>query len=241
MKKTTILWLVIGILAIVAGFFYLRSRDKSQSLTEQQNLVSALTDTLTLVKNKDSSTTATIEAYSLRESEHLQSIKGLRSENDRLLALEKQYRAKIKDGGSITNSTSNTGINTTVPTIVSGKDTIRIKDSVFVYPTYYGEINLSPWITGFSLATKDSTQYKINVYNETDVILYRNKGKYQADVILLNPYSIHSTVRALNVTGPKPKRFGLTATAGYGAVYQNKQVTLAPFVGVGLGYLLWGF
>ena len=237
MTKTTKILIILLLAAIGSGvYFFLRNRNTQQKLADQTSMVSALSDTVRITKNaKDSSESAIIASFGITKSSLIQQIKNTEDEGiRRVQELEKKHRSELKNGGAILSTANNTKVNTTVPTEV-------VKDTTTGEDIYLGKINLAPWITGNSIARKDSTIYNINVYNEVDAIIGQNKGEWTAEIILKNPYSTTTRLRALNVTGPKKKNWAVTASIGAGGTYVNDKIKAVPFIGIAVGRKLFEF
>lgn len=94
------------------------------------------------------------------------------------------------------------------------KDTIRVNDTLYIQlpktQKYYSKDSLyQAWVSGYK-PSLDS----INIFQKV----------------------IEKTI--INTITKKPRKVGIGVSAGYG-IMLNKQVTLSPYIGVGLYYRIW--
>lgn len=92
---------------------------------------------------------------------------------------------------------------------------------------------------GFNIKGKMNFALKVpislNVYTGVD-----KKGKKKAVILTDNPYVSIGEITSLKIDYPKPSRFGIGLSAGYGA-FLGTPIKFAPFVGISLNYNLIRF
>ena len=224
--------ILIIILLLLVGFFGYQYYNTSQDLQEQVTLTEAANAKMETWRGKDGLNRAKIQALETRNSE---AFLKMATNDSSILAL--QYAVKgmeryLRDQGSVTNFSTETGISTSSETEVIPNDTLP------EFPSYRSEFDLDGWVYGSTLATKDSTHLDLRVKNsytltvgvEPQGFLGMGKGKAFAEVKNLNPYSETTDLRTYQVTVPKQKKFGVGIIAGYGV-----GGSLAPSLIVGVG------
>jgi hypothetical protein len=238
-------WLIL-LLAITTGVAITVSSQKEDKYRDAKALMASMEDSLKVMRNRDSSLTATI---SVLETENTKQFLSLVSKDLDILNLQelvRQYKAKLKDGGSATILGTDTKIDTKNPTKVSPRDTF-VKDSfIYLYPEYASDFNLNGWVTGFVTSNKDSVQVSLSVKNDYSIVIGKEsqglfkKKKTFVEVTSKNPYTQIQTLRTYQVAEPKPNKFGIGIQAGYGLTLNNTP-TLTPYIGVGVSYNLIRF
>jgi hypothetical protein len=236
-RLSAILILVVAILLYCLGC---SNKRKDDTISNQTNLIQALTDSLHTFKLNDSSQLAQID---ILMSEKVEDILIMKSNDSAITALQnvvKKYEKQLKTGGSVTVVKGETKIADSSKT-----DQVYIPNhvdsgSVIVYPTYKKLIT-NKWFTANLKMNKDSTFFNLKVINSYDVIIGKDpKDKtWFADVINHNPYSSTTAMRVYKVDVPKErqKRVCLFLYGGYGIPLQGT-VQFTPQAGIGIGYKL---
>ena len=109
-------------------------------------------------------------------------------------------------------------------------------DTISNTPIYESSFNLKDYIWGNIVAKKDTTDIKINIKNDFNIVTYKERGKLVLDVSDKNPYSVTKVQRSY-INLPKQKRFGLGVNAGYGIIKSG----LSPYIGLGVNYNILNF
>lgn len=225
------------IIILILAYFLFQARGQ---LTEQANLNTALKDSVQTWRGKDGLNRAKIETLETSKSDEFLA---LASKDDAIVALQNEVRSMkryLKKKGSVTNFTSETSVDTSVPT--------EVVDNGTPFPTYKSKFDLNGWVYGNSVATKDSTYYNLKVKNKYSLtlgveptgFLGLGKGKPFAQVKNLNPYSETQELKTYQVSSPKPKRWGVGPVAAYG-LNLGPVPQLGGFIGVGAQYSLIRF
>lgn len=232
---------------IVALFVFNESNMKlNREVKEKSGLISSLQDTLKVVRNRDSSLTATISTL---ETDNVKQFLNLQVKDSSILALQnlvKDYKSKLREAGSsATKLTTDTKVDTKSPTQVNPRDTVKGDSLVYIYPSYKSEFNLNNWVEGTVFATRDTTTLRLIVRNDYDVIIGSEGGLFKkrktfVEVTSHNPYSEIKTLRTYRVSQPPPKRWGIGIQAGYGLTLSDKPI-LTPYIGIGVSHNLIRF
>jgi hypothetical protein len=152
-----------------------------------------------------------------------------KSKDSTIKKLVKEIDKKTIEIIALKNSTSGT---VSVPTVIEKWDTIRIDNSVKIYPTYTSLIS-TKWILANINANKDSIHFNYKITNEFEIKeQYKRKwlfGKSQSIITItnLNPNTTTQELKSI-IIKPKSKQglsFGLGVVLGIGSI-------------VGLNYLL---
>lgn len=225
MTPRQILYTILLVLSVIT-LFVLYDNQKNKAITEQLNLVSALQDTLHHYQNNDSSTNYEIEslqsenAQMFIQNEYQDSIlKSLR-----VLIVKEQKKNLVLVG--IIKST--TDIHSKLP-----NDTPIYYNPD--YPTYVTNITkFGKWITGRISASIDSTDIDIQILNDYNVVISKDKktSKVYADVTTLNPYDKIGTLRTWNITNNiQQSKWGIDYYIGAGIAIPK----FTPGIQIGIG------
>lgn len=223
------------IAVIVLGIFLYMEKCNSTKYSDKTaiELANALQDSLRVLKNKDSSTTATI---SVLRTESAKNFLLLQSKDKEVIALQvtvKDYLSKLKAGNSVTNALLETLVNTQGTTVIQYKDTVIYNDKLtYIYPEYSDSL-MNEWISYKGRMNKDSSFLNLKVYNSFSAVVGTYKKKPFVDLTLNNPYSAVRELRTYQVMLPKPKRFGFGLSTG-GTL--NSKFQFTPYVGIGFNY-----
>lgn len=221
MSLSKILNTILVLTVVILGVICVKSCHRIKN--DEQNLY-ALSDTLVTYRNKDSSQTAKIASF---QADKLSDLLKIKSSDSSVKRLQSLIRSNPKASSAIVVSTS-TGINTTTVNTITRYDTVDNK----VYPVYESHIQLQKWITGTSIATKDSTHLDLRIENDYDVVIKKESGKLNAYVINHNPYTTTTMLRAATLSAPAQKRFGIGPSAG--VTYYNGKIH--PYIGIGVNF-----
>lgn len=237
-KNINITGLIVAFLAIIALLILLYKNKKLRDeVKEKNNIVTALNDTLKITRNKDSSTTATITSFQISRAEDLLKLKTSDSTVVRLQHLLAEEKKSIGSRGIAAVFTNTASINTTMPSIVTSKDTV-VKDSVrYLYPTYTGNIDWE-FVNAVVTANRDSINLKLKVVDKVDLTIGYDKDKPIIKLKNYNPDVITTELRSVIFSKPPQKRIGLGGTIGYGATFIDKQVRTGISGSIGLTYTI---
>lgn len=232
-RLSAILILVVIILVYALSC---NSRKKDKSIDELSGVISALNDTLKTTRYSDSSSKATIKAFSTQKVQDFLSLKTKDSTINELQKVVSQYKDKLKSGGSVVLVKGETNISGNGNTIIEHTSYDTINNPVF--PVYTSTIT-NKWYNIKTRADKDTTRVDLKVFNVYNVVVAKEKGEWVADVTNFNPYSATETARAYSIEMPKQKQKRVTVSAlgGYGFNLQG-QVRGTPFIGIGIGYTI---
>lgn len=241
MKKiSTTTWVIVVLLAIIF-VLGLVTCNQSKKIDEKANFIDAMNDTLKIVRNKDSSTTASITAF---RTDNYKQFLALQSKDATILRLQqvlKDNAAVVKNGGSVTTVGTSTGIHTHNPNEgITYRDTV-VKDSlIYIYPEYFSRIkNLGNWFTGDITANRAGITLNLEGKDSFDIVVGFEKNKPIVKLTSHNPYVTVTELRSIHITQPKPKRLGVSLNAGYGVIFTDNKIKLGPYVGAGLSYNLF--
>lgn len=217
--------IVIGILitVIVYLFFFFKNEMKDKELVYSNN-TKALTEQISIVKNKLGETSAKVTTLQATNSDLLDNIVIKDSTINRLKTLVDEYKNDIDDGGSITVLIDTVYIQKTVA--ISDSNTFTFKNK---------------WID-LSGIISDSLKFNLLVNNDYSVVLgYEKDGWFRKKPYTLvtnkNPYSKIANVRSYQVVVPKP-RWSFGVTGGFGVVRNGGQLESGLGVMFGINYRL---
>lgn len=195
-------------------------------------------DSISFYLDKDKKLVAVSE--NLLYNENL--VKELQSENARLAGLVDKYEKDLKNrGGSVTTIDTKTSVKESVPI-----DSITTDTNCFEMPTYHYTLDSvkNKWRYGSVIARSDSLFMDITTLNEYDLFIGIHKQgwlnpKYTSvtEMKSLNPNTTVTKLRSVTVKTPKPTRWGIGVTAGYGFTPAGHGI----FVGGGINYnfIVW--
>ncbi len=154
----------------------------------------------------------------------------------RIKDLKEYIIADIETHSEIPYKIGSTEIDYHPPTVI-GKDTcppeIRNIAGTFQSDYYMADVQLGedPWmkLVGYDTLTV--------VWKDTTIGKFLNRKKYlQLDVSLANPDTRVTGLKSYRIPQPKPKRWAIGFTGGYGVAYDLKtqKVTVGPQIGLGV-------
>lgn len=246
MKTSSKLSIIIVILIAAIALLSVKTCKSIQKEKETLSLIESMNDTIKVWKDKDGLSHSKISAL---ETQNVNDFLKLKSKDEEIIRLQesvREYKSKIKNGGSVTNITSNTNavikspVETTLP-----PNTVVKPGEKLIYPTYSSKFNLDGWIWGDMTANKDSMTLRPNIKNEYTVVIGEDKtgflglGKRKTfvEVKNLNPYTETTSLRTYINTKPKPK-LGLGVYTGYGIQLSPKDANITHGVQTGIGLIL---
>jgi hypothetical protein len=202
-------------------FIFRNCHQKHQSNKENTELINSLSDTLTTWKNSDSLFHAKIRVI---ETENTKLFLELELKERELTALQntvRQYKDRLKEQGSVTLLKTETIF-----------DTVYISQIDYSSNSWCDTI-INKWID-FSYCKEDSiTKLNLNITNEYEIIIGKEKKQAYAEVINKNPYTATSSMRTYQVKLPKEKRFGVGASIGVALTHDLK---FRAYLGLGINY-----
>jgi len=215
---------VIVIIAIV--FLYRMYISKTAQLEEQYTLNEAVHDSLSTWINKDGEKLAKIQVLESNNSETFLKLQTSNQTINNLQRLVKKNKALLKKQGSASVINTETNIEVTGQTEVIGN-------------TYKSSVE-NKWYSISSLATKDTTTYKLKTFSELNLViglekqgLFKKKKPYGIATDK-NPYTNIKDMRIHQVSLPKQANFFIGPVGGVG-------ITGKPIIGIGVGYGLIKF
>nr|DAV49330.1 MAG TPA: hypothetical protein [Caudoviricetes sp.] len=220
-NKDLFIWLLIITITVIVIF-----NIKSCNNTIKNNkLIESLNDSINYYKDKNGILHSKISVIEVERTKDFTKLNLTNKELKELQELVKKYR-NVKSATIIKTETK------VIEKIVNK----TILDTVSNTPIYKSNFNLKGYIWGDIVAKKDTTDIKINIKNDFNIVTYKEKGKLILDVSDKNPYSITKTQRSyINI--PKQKRWGLGINAGYGISNSG----LSPHIGLGVNYNILNF
>lgn len=218
--KNIFSWLVL-IFAIIIIIFCVKACNNGIR-KENSKLIESLNDSISYYKDAEGVLHSKI---SVIEDDYFLKLKLKDKEIVELQSLVKKYK-NVKSATIIKTETK----------IVEKIVNKTILDTISNTPIYESSFNLKDYIWGDIVAKKDTTDIKINIKNDFNIVTYKEKGKLVLDVNDKNPYSITKSQRSY-INLPKQKRFGLGVNVGYGISKSG----LSPYIGLGVNYNLINF
>lgn len=203
------------------------------------NLISALNDSIKIIKHKDSSSTARIKVLETSSAKDFIELQIKDKAIEELQSVVKQYKKSLKPGSSVTVGSIKTEdtLKTHTPPAIVKSDTVRKDSLVYIYPTYKDSVD-----NGFTKVVgtmgKDSADFAVSISNDFSAVVGYDKKTPFIDFNLKNPHSTVTKLRTYQVSIPPPKKWGIGPNVGYGISQELKQTL---FIGVSLQYNLIRF
>lgn len=244
MKLNQILFWIVVLFIGITIFLTFQLRNTKKQLEIQRNLVTALNSEAEVWKDKDSILHAKIQIIETESVKEFLAIKSMDNNIKALQAEVKKFQKYLKNGGSVTQVSSTTSVDTTLTSVVIPKDTIKVKDTIKIFPEYRRKFNLQNYVIGSIVANKDTIHLQVRVKNDYSIIIgEENKGPFRrgkpfAEVVNNNPYSDLLNIKTYQVKSYTRKRFsiGPVVGGGFGDDWKFK-----PFIGLGFTYNLISF
>lgn len=219
-NKNIFSWLVL-IFAIIIIIFCVKACNNSIR-KENSKLIESLNDSISYYRDVEGILHSKI---SVIEDDYFLKLKLKDKEIVELQDLVKKYK-NVKSATIIKTETK----------IVEKIVNKTVLDTISNTPIYESSFNLKDYIWGDIVAKKDTTDIKINIKNDFNIVTYKERGKLVLDVSDKNPYSVTKVQRSY-INLPKQKRFGLGVNAGYGISKSG----LSPYIGLGVNYNILNF
>ena len=219
-NKNIFSWLVLIFIIIIIIFCVKACNNNIRK--ENSKLIESLNDSISYYKDVEGVLHSKI---SVIEDDYFLKLKLKDKEIVELQSLVKKYK-NVKSATIIKTETK----------IVEKIVNKTILDTISNTPIYKSSFNLKDYIWGDIVAKKDTTDIKINIKNDFNIVTYKEKGKLVLDVSDKNPYSITKSQRSY-INLPKQKKFGLGVNVGYGISKSG----LSPYIGLGVNYNILNF
>lgn len=219
-NKNIFSWLVL-IFAIIIIIFCVKACNNGIR-KENSKLIESLNDSISYYRDVEGILHSKI---SVIEDDYFLKLKLKDKEIVELQDLVKKYK-NVKSATIIKTETK----------IVEKIVNKTVLDTISNTPIYESSFNLKDYIWGDIVAKKDTTDIKINIKNDFNIVTYKERGKLVLDVSDKNPYSVTKVQRSY-INLPKQKRFGLGVNAGYGISKSG----LSPYIGLGVNYNILNF
>lgn len=219
-NKNIFSWLVLIFIIIIIIFCVKACNNNIRK--ENSKLIESLNDSISYYKDVEGVLHSKI---SVIEDDYFLKLKLKDKEIVELQSLVKKYK-NVKSATIIKTETK----------IVEKIVNKTILDTISNTPIYESSFNLKDYIWGDIVAKKDTTDIKINIKNDFNIVTYKERGKLVLDVSDKNPYSV-TKVQRNYINLPKQKKFGLGVNAGYGISKSG----LSPYIGLGVNYNLINF
>jgi hypothetical protein len=240
-KKWFYITVIFSFLVMIGSITGKRYYENLLEDSEWNNEV--LADSIKQYKTKEGLNATRIKVFESSEAEYFMDLVSKDSTIIKLQKLVKENEKYISKQGSVAIINTQAHAEVTVPTKITNDPLIPEKEK---YPIYESNFNLKGWVWGNSIATKDSTSYKLNYREELSVIIGREKtgflglgkGVPYADVTLYNPYSEVKDMRVYQTKLPKEKKFGIGPNASYGI---GNEFKTQWYFGIGVNYNLFEF
>lgn len=195
------LW-VIGILLLVSVALTVKTCNQADKIDEQTGLLHSLNDTVKIWKDKEGKSHTSNSVITTQDPDDFIDMKGLKGENEALRIQVEKYKKQIKNGGSVTNFTSETNVSSTTPTKV---DTVVIDNTrQAVYSTTF---NKEGWVFGSVIARPDSTTVNVGTKDEYTVVIGEDRTGFLglgkpipfSEITNHNKYSTTPTLKTYKV------------------------------------------
>lgn len=203
------LW-IIGVLLLLSIGLSVHTCNQASKIDEQTGLLNSLNDKVKIWKDKEGKSHTSNSVITTQNPKDFINLEGLSEENKKLQAQVKKYEKQIKNGGSVTNFTSETNVASTTPTKV---DTVVIDNTrQAVYSTTF---NKEGWVFGSVIARPDSTTINVGTKDEYTVVIGEDRTGFLglgkpipfSEITNHNPYSTTPTLKTyqVDVKGKKNK------------------------------------
>lgn len=219
-NKNIFSWLVL-IFAIIIVVFCVKACNNNIR-KENSKIIESLNDSISYYRDVEGILHSKI---SVIEDDYFLKLKLKDKEINELQDLVKKYK-NVKSATIIKTETK----------IVEKIVNKTVLDTISNTPIYESSFNLKDYIWGNIVAKKDTTDIKINIKNDFNIVTYKERGKLVLDVSDKNPYSVTKVQRSY-INLPKQKRFGLGVNAGYGISKSG----LSTYIGLGVNYNILNF
>ena len=211
---------LLGLILLISLMF--KECTYKQREIDTRKLIAQLNDSLVSYRDKEGKLISKISSI---EVDNMNFFKQLEVKDKTI----KELQNLVKKG---TLMASILKTETKVDTIVKTK-IVKDGEEDIMFET---DFNLKDWIWGTISMDKDTTAMVLFVRNQYDITLSKEKEGTYVNVSNNNPFSVTKEIRSVYKL-PKPKKFGVGISAGYGITAQG----LSPYIGVGINYNLINF
>lgn len=243
MKNRTLI-VIIAILLILVGIFFVLWKKERDNLRENIDLTEALQSENETWKDKNQQLHVKTQILVTQSANDFIKLQSKDSAIINLQSLVKEYKGKLKDGGTAGTIGVDTDVDDSSPTTVTSRDTVIINNKIYIYPEYKSVFNLDDWVYGSVVSNKDTTTVKVKVKNDFDLIIgtesegFLKGRKPFAELISKNPHSEVKKFRVYSVEVPRQKRWSIGPSISYGIDSEtNTHITLS----VSLQYSMFRF
>lgn len=189
---------------------------------DTRKLIAQLNDSLVSYRDKEGKMISKISSI---EVDNMSFFKQLQVKDKTIKELQNLVKK-----GTLTASIVKT--ETKIDTVIKTK-VVKYGEEDIMFET---DFNLKDWVWGTISMDKDTTAMALFIRNQYDITLSKEKDGTYVNVINHNPFSVTKEIRSVYKL-PKPKKFGVGISAGYGVTAQG----LSPYIGVGINYNLINF
>jgi len=236
MKAREVFLIIIIILLLAGGGYYLRSQ--ANKINDLEEVSDTASDSLETYKNKNGELVSEIKSFDLVNEKVLLNLKTNDETIKALQEVVKGFEGKLAAAIVARSETLEKGATATK---ISGGDTVKSGDTVFIYPIYSTDW-AEKWSEGIITASRDSITRDIKVKNDYSFTIGKKSNGWfkKREVVVnmtnLNPNTATQELRSYNVK-QAPKRFNLVVYAGVGV---GKNFEFEPQIGIGGGFTLLG-
>lgn len=209
-------------LIIVLAFLLFKSQYKYKEL---DNLHKASVSTMETFRNEKGQLVSKIEAY---ETQRTKDFLAFVTRDSLTIELQKEVKAMnkyLREQGSVTNFETEGEAE-----VVTETEVIEDEEGS---PIYKSKFDLDGWVFGSSIATKDSTSYKIGYKDKYSVVvgleptgfLGLGKGKPFGQITSSNPYNTVKTMKTYQVGLPPKKNVSIGPSLNMGVDFTGRIYT----------------
>lgn len=235
MKKLTLPLIILSLVSMIIASitFSLYVKERKDNKIALNNII-ALTDSIKIDSAKIAGlNVAVFEKHQLLLSQK-EATKAALIERDAARKLGFSYLNEITKLRAqidiVRDSVANSGT-------VIYVDSVKQKPAILLPFTFSDIDKYHSLIGGFTLSGSMnyslSLPVSLSIYTGVD-----RKGNTKVSITTDNPYVKINELMSVKTDFKKPKRFGIVAYGGYGIGLDGK---FRPSIGLGFGYLLWGF
>lgn len=227
--------LVLGT-CIVLFLLLNRSCDK---VSEKNEFIDGLNDTLRTTRNELGQQTATISVLEFENDKYFTKIKTNDTTIQWLQNVVKEYKGKLASATVGSTVTVVQGATETV--VIHDTEIVYRNDTAFIYPTYKASFN-NRWEEGLITANKDSIWHDLKVKNEFQLTLGEVRNKWlkpkemEVSILNLNPNVSQTELKSFSIK-QKDKKINVSLSLGYG--FGLKTFEPQPIGGITVGYTLF--
>lgn len=230
-----ILFIIAAITTIFAAIFFVGNIRQKNMYKEQKELIKVSNDSLQHYKDEFGKQKAMIKILETQSLKTFIEFNTLNKSVKELQTLVKRNQKLISHGGSAAIIKTETKIDTFVKTEVDTFNNI-----------YVGRLE-NKWINLISISDKDTTHFQLKSFSKLNLVLSKGKSglfKKKEPYAIVNddnPYTNIKDMRVYQVKSPKPDRFIIGPSIGYGISVTSEKINRAWFVGATLTYRLISF